>query len=272
MTESVTVALLKGGAKKTKTKTKAIPEMDFIQQTVNIIENLDAKAALKKASEIVEESGHTSFALGGVLDAIYTNGWYDGYDSFIDYIEGEFGMKIRKAKYLMKIYNDLVGSEIPWEKVAKLGWTKLSRLSGYLTVENVDEWVKRAKSMSVKQLTEYIRKMNEGEINESGDITEEGDETSDGTTVTVSFHLHSDQKETILQAVDTAKEAADTQYDAVALEMICLDYMGGEHTPAEKTTPIPVSLEELFKGKTIEEVLGAVEASFPEVEITAMVP
>ena len=267
-TESATVALLKkGGKKQTKAKGGKAAELDVIQQTVNLVENLTEAKATEVAHSLLDEAESNLFTLGGVFDAIYTHAWHSGYDAFKDYIEDNFGMKIRKAMYLMKIYNDLVASEVAWEKVAKLGWTKLRIISGELTNDNVDDWVKRATAMTTLQLQEYIKGLHSGEI-------KEGDpEETPSTITTMTFKVHADQKETILEAVETAKGAAETEFDAVALEMICLDYLAGSTGTGKKTkkgkTP---SLKDVIKSHSIEDVLNMVEKVFPDVEISATLP
>ena len=73
-----------------------------------------------------------------------------------------------------------------------------------------------------------------------------------------------------MEAYQQSKVNAESEVDAVALEMICLDYMAGPRTTyaKDKKGKAP-SLKSLMKKDSIEDVLGMVEEVFPTVEISA---
>lgn len=283
-------------AKAVKAKDKEQP--DLIVAVSNEIENLDATTARKMLSEMTEDVDYTEFKIGGILSVVQTEGWYSdyGFESFSEYVEEEFGMKYRKAAYLISIYNGLVEANVPWEKVAHLGWSKLKELAGLLNEDNVDEWVKKAEELSVKALIAYIKSLN-------SDYDEESSPTTNMT-----FKVHEDQKETIEAALAKGKKAASTDANTVALEMICLEYLGAATkkapdlkemlkaaSPADlagglsKTTAKKVikaaidahpelapkqeaaeggSLKDAMQGKELFEIMETVDALFPDANIT----
>jgi len=263
--QSATAQLL---AKKTKaakpakeaTATATVNKDDVLMVTAHEIENLTKEKALKMADDLLESTGLTDFRLGGVLAVIQREGWFEGYDSFRGMIEQKYGLQYRKAMYLVGIYNDLVSNQIPWDKVKGLGWTKLMVISHILTAENVDEWVAKANALTVLQLQEAVKAATQA----SGTTATTGDEVT-STVSTLTFKVHSDQKETVRSALDKAKAEVSTEFDTVALESICVGYLGGS-VNINKTGGN--DLEAAMKGHTYEEVLGMFEKVFPDVDLT----
>lgn len=227
-----------------------VTETDLIVETVSEIEAMTKEDALAIVPSLLESVDFSYFKLGGVLSAIQDNGWWtDDADSFKEFIPKSFGLHYRKAMYLIKIYDGLVEADIPWAKVSGLGWTKLKELADILTKDNVDEWVAKANSLSVLQLIAAVK----------------GTETDIAGVTTLTFKVHEDQKETINQAVDQALEESNTEFKAVALEAICLNYLAGGSTKASK----PLSLTGTMEKYSAETVLDAFEVVFPDVNLTA---
>lgn len=239
---------------------EAAVEVDIIVQTAKEISSLDKETALEIVPSLIDSVDFSYFKLGGVLSAIQDNGWWEGEsDSFKVFIQDNFGLHYRKAMYLINIYDKLVEADIPWAKVSGIGWTKLKELADILTVDNVDEWVELAKSMTTLNLQAAVKAAKAGELNADGTT----DPDSSGVS-TITFKVHPDQKETINQAVESAMEEAETEFKGVALEAICMNYLAGGST---KKTPVP-SLTALMEGKDALEVLEAFEVVFPNVNIT----
>jgi hypothetical protein len=154
--------------------------------------------------------------------------------------------------YLVGIYNGLVESGVPWNKVGHLGWTKLKELAEHLTVENVDEWVSIAEGMTALQLIEYISKQSEG--TDAANSTETAKDSAKETT-TMTFKLHKDQKETVEAALEKAMKQTGTEVKSAALEYIALDFLGG--------TQKVVNITEVMKTRSLDEVLQALGEVFP---------
>jgi hypothetical protein len=235
---------------------------DLIVATAHEVENLKEAKAFERVNELIEDSDRNAFRLGGYLSKIQSEGWFmnKGYENFKAYVEAECSIKYRKAMYFIGIYNGLVESGVPWSKVAHLGWTKLKELAGILTPDNVDEWVTAAEGMTALQLIEYIAKATKGQA--AGSSTENAQEEAKQTS-TKTFKLHKDQRETVDEALAKAKHTGATEHDSVALEMICMEYLG--------SAPKIVDLKAVMESKSMEEVLQAMQEAFPTLVMQAAV-
>lgn len=240
---------------------------DQIIQTAHEIENLKEDKAFKLVPSLLDDIDRNCFKLGGILSRINSQGWFmdKGYENFRAYVEAETDVGYRKAMYLIGLYNGLVESGVTWDQVKHLGWTKLKDLAPHLTAENVEEWVAMVDGLTTLQIQELIKEKTAGV--KSGESSESKATTDAKKTVTMTFKLHEDQKQTVREALDKCKHETGTEHDNVALEHIALDYLGGE----SKLKQIP-SLVELMKGKSAEEVLEAFGEVFPDVEIQATLP
>jgi hypothetical protein len=237
---------------KTKGKSKTV-EGDLFLITANEVENLTKAKALAMADELAKDVDDNYFRLGGILKAINENQWYEGYADFVEFVYEKYGFQKRKAFYLIQIYTDLVEKAIPWNKVSQLKWTQLRALSGVLTVDNVDEWVAKAMALSVAQLVALLK----GNKEEGGE-----DETTDEVTV-LKFKLHADQAATVKSALNKGKAAAKTDFDTVALELICTAYLADAIATPQAAMPEDAEgLGALFSKMGIEKVFEAVSVAF----------
>ena len=249
---------------KGKSKSKAVATSDVktgeivgenpLLDMVHDIENTKEQDAVAEIAKLMEETEVRSFRIGGLLSLVQANGWYQPFASFREFVETKYGIGYRKAIYWIEIYNRLSNSGIPWEKVKDLGWTKLQIIAVVLTPENVDEWVGVAKSQNTVTLIETVK--NAKAKNAQQAIT---DETSK-TVTTMSFKVHTDQKATIDAAVEKAKSQSGTAAATVALEFICLDFLGG------------ASLSERLKKAGPEAAFKAIEAAFPSYNVEVTMP
>ena len=231
-----------------------IVEADPIQDLVHEIENMKESDAIKAVDLLVDQSGANFIKLGGVLTRVQANGWFNPYTSFQEYVENRLGLKFRLAGYYMQCYNALANGGIPYAKVAGLGWTKLALIASMITLDNVDEWVSIAKSQNALTLNDTVKKAK-AKAKAAGNLT--GDETSTSPVTSVTFKPHEDQRATILAAIEKAKEAAGTQHATVALEFICLEYLG------------TLGLGERLKTVGVEKATNALAEAFPEWDFTA---
>jgi len=257
-------------AVKPKTATKA--KSDLIVDTAHKLENLTKVKAYAMVSKLAQDIDFSYFQLGGVLSVIQSNGWYtdEGFDNFKSFVEEEYGLGYRKAMYMVGIYNGLVEANIPWEKVEGLGWSKLKELCDIINEENVDEWVEIASELTVIQLQAYIKEQQKGSTASDDEDDEDAPDAMEESTKlsTLTFKVHDDQKEVINDAVDKAKNDADTEFANVAMESICLAYLSGNKP---KKAPKPKSLKDTMKGSSWEEVLEIFEELWPDVSLTAEV-
>ena len=234
---------------------------DLISVVSGELENLKEAEARKLVAELREGSDFNFFKMGGVLSVIQSNNWIDPHGSFKDFVEAEHGINYRRAMYWIGIYNGLVGSQIPWDAVKSVGWTKLSHIVPVLTKDNVKQWVKTAEKQSTLQLIETVKQHLVAE--QQKQLGADGAAQPSLPVSTKTFKVHADQKKTIDEALGRAKSQGNTAYDTVALEMICLDYLGGTGTGAT----VSGQLQKLG----LDEALKAFEAAFPNVSLTAEV-
>ena len=146
--------------------------------------------------------------------------WYDLCASLDEWVEKNTGMKRSKARALIQIYDAIVNSEVKWAQVKHIKWTQLRAIARVLNKENVDHWIGIASKQSKREINELVRKHRMA----SGKAVAGG---STGTHIKT-FKLHDAQEKTIDAAIEKAKATSDTSVDSAALELICLDYVGGQ--------------------------------------------
>ena len=234
---------------------------DVLVLLVQEIGKMTASEAIEAVPSLLDGADENYFRLGGYLSAIAINKYYEaeGFENFKTFVEARYGLQYRKAMYWIQIYDKLIESGVPWAKIKNVGWTKVKDLAMILTLENVDEWVERAINSTVLQLQEAIAKAKAGVLPNSG-LTPEGPK-SEVTTFTVK--VHAAQKTVIKEAIQKARAEANTEYDGVALEGICMNYLSGGNVTK------PKALSAILAMYTPEEVLSALEPVFPDFEITA---
>ena len=163
---------------------------NFFKEIVDYINELDKDDVISTLKDSLDQEGSNNFRVGGLLAKIQESGWWnEDYSSFKAYIEDQFGIHYRKAMYLIAIYNGLVQSDIPYEKVSHLGWSKIKELADIISVDNVDEWVEKANSMTVMALREEVKKAKQnGHTLPSTEVSEEANVS------TFTVKVHNDQK------------------------------------------------------------------------------
>lgn len=185
-----------------------------------------------------------------------------GYESFKEYVASEVVFKITKAQYLCQIWESLYvkqGNPAVYEKVMSIGWTKAKELVHIVTEENVDEWIEKAKHMSVEQLIKekkkYLKEMIPDDPSEAlgkeGDV--EGTPAEDATK-TANFTFSFQDYMTLSQALDRVKAAHPGIPNGAALACICQDYLGSNNFNQEgKEYGVEVikKYEPLFGLKTV---------------------
>lgn len=241
-------------------KSKAKGSGDLIAEVAAEVEGLTKTKALNEVVRLAENIETNYFKMGGVLKLIYDNSWFEGFETFGLFVFETFGFQERKAKYLMEIYSELVTKQIPWEKVHHLGWTKLKDLAKVLTPENVDEWVAKAEKVTVVELQAMLKAAAPAEA--------EGTAKTKDDVTTVKFKLKTDQLETVNSALNMCKAEVSTEYDNVALEMICAGYLGGSVSAAALPGE---SLVDKMKAAGWEAVLETFGELFPEIDIQVTV-
>jgi hypothetical protein len=229
-----------------------VPGADLLATTAHEIENLTAEQAHAMIGNLSETTDFNAFKLGGVLSKIYAEKWFGEYDDFKTYVETVHSFKLRKAFYLVKIYDSIISLGLPWEGTLKtVGWSKLKELTEVITPENAKEWLETAADpkMTVIKLHQLVQaSKNEGQAQL------EGGEGKTNPTVTKTFKLHEDQNATVSAALDKAMKVGSTDIPSVALEYMALDYLGN----SEKAASADSEIDEAVKPMAVEP--GATEA------------
>lgn len=235
-------------------KAKKVSEpVDLIQSIAESVETLTKSKALSRADQLAEHIEQDYLELGGVLKIIKDNSWFEGFQTFDDFVLERFGFAARKAAYLTDIYTHLVTKQIPWEKVKGLGWTKLKDLAVILTPDNVDEWVAKIENLSYKEMMALLKGAG------ADGTTSTNAKASDDVTV-LKFKLKPDQLEVVQTALAKAKGETGTEYDTVALENICAGYVAG-------TIGGKVDVNTVLLDIGWEKTLEAFATAFPTVDL-----
>jgi len=246
-----------------------------VEHTMLTITEIEA-APLARTLYAQGQFGH--FKLGAILATMEDNGWTGGYENLRQFAEQEVGVGWRVATYFIGIYRTLVEQKVKWEDVKDIGWTKLVVLQPIITAGNAKKWAKKAASNNTATLKHLVEKEKDRVAALPG--ASESEETPD-TVKSLVFKAHPDQEANIKAALKKAMEQSGTDVKTVALDYICLDYMG---TPVAATPKMDVdvtveTLTALFKGMAeadmqaaLETVFGAVDAAFPDVEVKVRIP
>lgn len=244
-------AKTKALVKKSKAKEVEVLGKDPLAKITKEVSALKQKQSLKVAKDLTDEIDCNYFKLGGVLAKIQDESWWEGegFVSFQVYIQAELGMPYRKAMHLINIYDHLQESGIPYEKVKNLGWTKLKEIAPVINEENVDDWVDTAENMNNLQLMDEVKEFKQGETSDE-DVAEK----VKNAIKTKIFKLHQEQQEVVEEAIDAAKEACGTEFDSVALEYICLDFLGSPSKKKAKAILNPKPKKKAKKKAKVEEV------------------
>lgn len=166
-------------------------------------------------------------------------GW--GFKSFNEYVEKELDFGIRKAQYLIQIWNyfgiqqggDLI------DKVRGLGWSKVKELVGVVTPQNAETWVSKATEMTAPELADEARailreqKISAAEAKkgpaaepEAGiDAAEPPPEQEEEPSVPMSFKFTGGQARMVDDAVKRAMELGRTKVRSHALSLVCQDFL-----------------------------------------------
>lgn len=187
---------------------------------------------VETAARLINEAQENFFYFGGVMahiyyDKLYVESGYTGDTAWEDFCEENFGMKARKAHYYISIYMRF--SALPDFDIAKLtdiGWSKASLLANYVTTDNVDELVDRAKDVTYADLGGVLKE----EFTSEGKTPTGKTATRSGSVkrITFSFKLFEAGGEGVKLVLDEAKKRLGLDNDNAAFEHIVMEW-GAEH-------------------------------------------
>lgn len=211
----------------TKTKSKVESATGEVQVPASKLKRSDViRDTIREAKQNISENYLT---LAESLYEAYHREYYKeewGYSSWEEYCSKDLDESYRKTMYLIEIWDKAKGLKIPKEKMQKLGWTKMKDLVAVLNEENAKEWLKKAETMSSRELTEAVKLVRK---TDTSDV--------DLPTITsMTLRMSESEASAILDAIDVAKRLCETDNAVVALEMICQDWMETQAGQPERRT------------------------------------
>lgn len=207
-------------------KTDTFDPRDPIHLLANEAENVEPPEIEDKLRDLEKARGDQDFLIGGILSVVVAKSLFRqwGFETFKAWVHARTGFAIRKANHLVRNYNRLVDLDIPYAKFGDIGWQKIGMLLSVVTPDTVDEWAFKAKEMDIPSLDEEIKEAKKAASGGDG----EGSGKAASNLHQKAFKLHSDQKDTVNDALAQMKEEYPTEHDNVALEAICARYLSGE--------------------------------------------
>jgi hypothetical protein len=168
-----------------------------------------------------EDTGY--YVLGAMLHAVYYRQLYLEleFDQFEAYCKDRLGFGLRKAFYLMAIWEKFEKElQIPRSDYKDIEWSKLKEIVSIVNSENVYQWLAKARTSTTEELRYLVRK----------ELAEPGEEVE--RTIAFSIYLFPGEKEVVIRAFDTARKMLPHYDDkeprqGQLFEMICADFLAG---------------------------------------------
>ena len=245
----------------------ATPEVEgnlIVTLATQIEQMTEPSEVYAQINEVQNNKSLDDFKLGGLLARCRDMKWYKeaGYTTFKAFLTEQFPtIETRKAEYLMKMYLCLVESEVEWNQVKDIGWSKLARMASVMTKENADQWIELARTSNTTELLQAIKEAKQSPDTDAPIPSE--------PVVKQNFSLHLDQKEVVDEALEKAKVEAETDFDAVALDAICQNYLSGESVAAPQMTG---DLKSQMQEAGHITVLEIFEVLWPNIELHVSIP
>lgn len=143
-----------------------VPELEHEDEEVLALVN-ESEDLIATAQSLESEAAKNEYLMGGILYHIKREGEWKGLEpeygepgGYKKFLMDNFNIDYRKAQYLVEIYVNFQLAEIenPSEVIARLGWTKASKIAKYLPdQEDPNELVATAEENSVVDLSEIIK-------------------------------------------------------------------------------------------------------------------
>ena len=250
---------------------EAVEQPTKIEKMVWAITDLTQKQALAWTPELLNDREANTFQLGGALFIIRNEGYWktetDPDDwTFNHFLEDTYGLKPRKAAYLITTYEGIVNSDVSWDELSDITWTNLREIAPLLmpghgtpkkvlaAAKNNAKLIDLAASCTHVQLLNALLPLKGKHVGSSG---------NKANTFTKVLKLHQDQLETYEIAVGKAKAELETEFDTVAVDAICMSYMAGGKLS---------SLKAIMEKAGWEDVLDTFGNLWPEIEVNVTVP
>ena len=206
---------------KTKTKTKGKQETG----TVALTREEEVREKIKE----IANGAETGFVkLASLLSEAYHNHYYSGwgFEDFAAYADSECATGYRKARYLVNTIDKMNNLGIPIERAEEIGWTKMREIIKIMNAENMEELLNEIESMTFREVVDYVKITRQGDL-DGADIP---------ITHTLKIVLGEDTNAIVTEALVMAKGLINTDSNALALAMICQDWMQSQDEVPTATT------------------------------------
>ena len=198
-----------GVCKECESRLECVPYCEFRGiDRHGVAEALDVEISRLKTSVF-----DTYYELGQTLRKIRDGAFYKelGYGSLDDYADKKHGFRYRKAAYLIAIIENCEAAGIPKEDVRGIDWSKMKEIIPTLTEENRAEWLKKAATLSVKDLHEEVKKSMGEEPGEK--------------KISIVFALSKEQKDLVDSALEIAAKLSGSSVKSFHLEILAQEFL-----------------------------------------------
>lgn len=225
-------------------------------------EEVEHDEVRKKVLELRDKAESNYWEFGVWLEEVYRGDLYRhwGFDGWVEYVKQELDFDIRTIQYLVKLQRWFGTVSPKVQKWARgIGWTKARMLMHVVTDANAAEWKNRVAGKTVAQIAEMLDAEKRSLDGASGEGGGEGGGDGEGGEIPErvrkrAFSLFPSQDELVTNAIEKAKEIAQSDKEGHLLTLICTEYLASNTATFSRDDFL----------KSIEKNLG--------IKIIAMVP
>jgi hypothetical protein len=162
------------------------------------------------------------YELGGLLREVFHQQHYLelGFDHFEDYLRGTLEFSIRKAFYLMSIWEKVKELKIPKNKLRQIGWTKMKEVVRVATPEDLVIWLARAEQLTTQELQALIGQ----------------NETDNEAPKPFTIYFYLAQREVFERALEIAQLMTGSESRGYQAEMIAAEFLATYESMEEETS------------------------------------
>lgn len=198
------------------------------------------KELLREETRKLSEAGDAAYiTMAGNLHTIRRGKLYKGWghDRFGDYIEIELGVSLRKAEYLVQIWDYYVekiggGSKRILDQVKSLGLTKLKECINVITEDNALKVMDKVQGLSVRKVAEIRKEIaicdhldKPADDQTALQDSDEYDDIKSDIQHRMSFKLYPDQFKSVADALDLAGSIGNSKCKNTQLRYVSEEFL-----------------------------------------------
>lgn len=202
-------------------------------------ETQEEKDLREKTKKYTEAADIAYLNLAGCLYDIRKKNTFHkwGFPTFTEYVEKELKSSVRKAEYLIKVWDYYViglgnGTDSFLKKVQHIGFTKLKECVDVLKPDNVDTVLKQVEGMSTRKIIDMKKHLAvQDELKDKkSDNTKTGDEMEidnekSNKKHSMSFKFFSEQYKAVHDALELAGKSGNTENKNTQIVYICSSFL-----------------------------------------------